>query len=64
MRVKTKAAKFLGTSMGGTRITVKDAQTGKLLAKGGGTEGGTGNTTLIMKTPPAQGIPISDELHV
>jgi hypothetical protein len=41
-------------------ITVKDAQTGKLLAKGV-TVGGTGNTSLIMKTPLSRGIPISDE---
>ena len=34
VHVKTKDAKFLGTSMGGALVTIKDAQTGELLAKG------------------------------
>jgi len=59
VHVKTKDAKFLGTSMGGALITVKDAQTGELLAKGV-TVGSTGNTSLIMKTAPSRGTPISD----
>jgi len=60
VRVKTKDAKFLGTSMGGALISIKDAQTGELLAKGL-TTGGTGNKTRIMKTPVVRGVPISDE---
>ena len=60
VRVKTKDAKFLGTLMGGASVSIKDAQTGELLAKGL-TTGGTGNTTSIMKTPVARGVPISDE---
>jgi hypothetical protein len=60
VRVKTKDAKFLGTSMGGALITIKDVQTGEVLAKGR-TAGGTGNTTRIMKTPVARGMPISDD---
>jgi hypothetical protein len=60
VRVQTKDAKFLGTSMGGALITIKDVQTGEILAKGR-TAGGTGNTTRIMKTPVARGMPISDD---
>jgi hypothetical protein len=60
VRVKTKDAKFLGTSMGGALITIKDVQTGEVLAKGH-TAGGTGDTTRIMKTPVARGVPLSDD---
>lgn len=60
VRVKTKDAKFMGSSMGGALITIKDADTGELLAKGV-TAGGTGNTKLIMKTPVTRGNAISDE---
>jgi hypothetical protein len=60
VRVKTKDAKFLGTSMGGALITIKDVHTGEVLAQGR-TAGGTGDTTRIMKTPVARGVPISDE---
>ena len=59
VRVKTKDAKFMGTGIGGALVTIKDAQTDELLAKGI-TEGTSGNTTLIMKTPHARGVPISD----
>jgi hypothetical protein len=34
VRVKAKDGKFLGTHVGGALITIKDAQTGELLAKG------------------------------
>jgi hypothetical protein len=60
VRVKAKDAKFVGTSMGGVLITVRDIQTGELLAKGT-TAGGTGNTDKIMKTPASRGVSISDE---
>ncbi len=60
VRIKTKDAKFLGSSMGGALITIKDVDTGELLAKGV-TSGGTGNTKLIMKTPVSRGTAISDE---
>jgi hypothetical protein len=60
IRVKTKDAKFLGTSMGGALVTIKDVQTGEMLAKGL-TSGGTGNTERIMRTPVARGAPVSDE---
>jgi hypothetical protein len=60
VRVKSKDAKFVGTSMGGVLITIEDVDTGKLLAKGT-TTGTTGNTSTIMKTPITRGMPISDE---
>ncbi len=60
VRVKTKDAKFIGTGIGGALVTIKDALTGELLAKGV-TAGTSGNTNLIMKTPKARGVPISDQ---
>jgi hypothetical protein len=48
IRVISKDAKFIGTSMGGMRITLRDAHTGEVLARGL-TEGGTGNTPRIMQ---------------
>ena len=60
VRVKAKDGKFVGTSMGGVLITVRDALTGELLSKGY-TTGGTGNTVRIMKTPASRGVPVSDE---
>ncbi len=59
VRVRTKDAKFLGTSMGGALITVQNALTGKELARGI-TEGTTGNTDLIMIRPHTRGVPVSD----
>jgi len=50
VRVLSKGAKFVGTSMGGVLITIRDADTGELLAEGA-TAGSTGDTDRIMKTP-------------
>ncbi|MCB1444074.1 MAG: hypothetical protein KDJ72_13745 [Methyloceanibacter sp.] len=47
VRVLSKDAKFVGSSMGGARVVLRDADTGKILAEGV-TEGGTGDTGLIM----------------
>jgi len=60
VRVKTKDAKFLGTNMGGALVTIKDAHTGELLAKGR-TAGSTGSNERIMETPHRRGVPLSDE---
>jgi len=60
VRVKTKDAKFLGSSMGGALITIRNVDTGELLAKGV-TSGSTGNTDTIMKKPLTRGVPLSDE---
>mgnify|MGYP006427742583 CR=1 FL=1 len=40
-------AKFIGTSMGGMEIIIRDSVNGEILAKGL-TKGSTGNTSLIM----------------
>jgi hypothetical protein len=50
VRAKSKDAKFVGTSMGGAHIVVKDSETGNVLAEGL-TAGGTGNTQRIMIAP-------------
>ena len=47
VRVLSKDAKFIGTSMGGMRITLRDADTGEILASGL-TQGGTGDTKKLM----------------
>ncbi len=47
VRVLSRDAKFVGTSMGGARITLRDADTGERLAQGV-TTGGTGNTARLM----------------
>ncbi len=47
VRVLSKGAKFVGTSMGGVLITLRNADTGELLAEGV-TAGATGNTQRIM----------------
>jgi len=48
VRVVSRDAKFIGTSMGGALITLRDANTGEVLAEGK-TEGGTGDTDRMMK---------------
>lgn len=50
VRAKSKDAKFIGTSMGGAMVRIRDAESGEILAQGL-TEGSTGNTDLIMKEP-------------
>ena len=60
VRVKAHDAKFVGSSLGGAFVAIKDHQTGVLLASGL-TKGSTGNTGLIMKTPRERGMPIADD---
>jgi len=50
VRAKARDAKFIGSSIGGAHITIRDAATGTILAEGL-TEGGTGNTSRIMSQP-------------
>ncbi len=47
VRVTSHDAKIIGTGVGGARVTVRDAQSGEILAEGI-QEGGTGDTSLIM----------------
>ncbi|BDV43578.1 hypothetical protein GURASL_25010 [Geotalea uraniireducens] len=59
VRVKSKDAKFIGTTMGGALITIRNAGTGELLAKGV-TSGTTGNTDRLMRHPVTRGAVLSD----
>ena len=60
IRVQSKDAKFIGTSIGGAKIIVKEENTGKILAEGL-TKGSTGNTTVIIEQPRTRGGVITDE---
>ena len=48
VHVLAQGAKFIGSSVGGAEVTIRDARTGALLAQGV-TRGGTGNTKRIMR---------------
>jgi len=58
VRVLSKGAKFVGTSMGGVLVTLRDADTGELLAQGQ-TAGGTGDTERIMRSDADRHAPVS-----
>jgi len=60
VRAKAKDAKFIGSSVGGALILVKNADTGEILAQGL-TTGSTGNTGLIMSTPRERYTQLADE---
>ncbi len=60
VRVLGKDSKFIGTSMGGMRIVLRDAVTGEILATGL-TQGGTGNTKLIMHEDRGRRAQMTDE---
>lgn len=60
VRVISKDAKFIGSSMGGVRITLSDARTGEVLASGL-TRGGTGNTGKIMHTDGGRRTRMADD---
>lgn len=58
--VLSKDAKFIGSSMGGALVTIRNADTGELLASGL-TEGSTGNTGLLMKNEITRRTVLTDE---
>jgi hypothetical protein len=58
VRVLSKGAKFVGTSMGGVAVTLRDADTGELLAQGV-TAGGTGDTARIMQAQQRRHDPVA-----
>lgn len=60
VRAKAKDAKFIGSSIGGAYVLVKDAHSGKILAEGL-TEGSTGNTKRIMQEPHQRYGQLADE---
>lgn len=49
VRVISQDAKFVGDGTGGARVTLREADSGRVLASGT-TTGGTGSTELIMKS--------------
>jgi hypothetical protein len=59
VRVLSKDAKFIGTSMGGMRVVLRDGQTGEVLASGV-TAGGTGNTKMLMHESAGRRAQLSD----
>lgn len=59
VRVLSKDAKFIGTSMGGMRVTLRDVQTGAILATGV-TKGGTGDTKRLMHEGAGRRAQMSD----
>lgn len=60
IRAKARDAKFIGTSLGGAHIIVRNKLNQRILAEGN-TTGSTGNTDLIMKSPKVRGNSIADE---
>ena len=60
VRVLSKGAKFIGSSMGGAQITIRDSDTGELLAEGR-TSGGTGDTAKIMQDSAPHHSPVATE---
>ena len=59
VRVMAKDGKFVGTSMGGAQIVLRDADSGEILAQGL-TAGGTGSTPKIMTMPRTSREVLSD----
>ncbi len=60
IRAKAVDAKFIGSSVGGLRVVVTDAETGEILDTGW-IRGGTGSTDTIIKNPITRGQSIADE---
>ncbi|RUR30456.1 hypothetical protein ELY33_11175 [Vreelandella andesensis] len=60
VRVMSKDAKFIGTSMGGVRVILRDQETGEVLAEGV-TTGGTGDTAKIMHENGGRRANLADE---
>ncbi len=60
VRAKAKDAKFIGSSIGGAHVIIRKVSSGEILAEGI-TQGSTGNTTLIMKTPKERNMNLADE---
>lgn len=60
VRAQALDAKFIGDHMGGVDVTLRDARTGAVLAKGL-TKGGTGDTSRIMRASRQRGVALSDK---
>ncbi len=60
VRVISKGAKFVGTSIGGVEVVIRDAETGQILARGK-TVGTTGDTSKLMTEKAPHHAPVSTE---
>ena len=60
VRVKAVDSKFMGTSVGGVKAIVEDAETGEILDQGWIT-GGTGDTAVLIENPLKRGERQSDD---
>ncbi|WP_299946968.1 hypothetical protein [uncultured Microbulbifer sp.] len=58
VRAKARDAKFIGSSIGGAMVIIRAVDTNEILAKGL-TQGSTGDTGRIMKTPRERYLPIA-----
>lgn len=59
VRAKSRDAKFIGSSMGGARVVIKDGDSGDVI-KEGFTVGGTGDTKRLILEPIKRGSQLSD----
>lgn len=59
VRVVSQDAKILSDHVGGARVIIRDARTGKILAQGI-QKGGSGDTNRIMIEPRKRGTPVYD----
>jgi len=60
VRAQSLDAKFIGNHTGGLQVTLSDARSGAVLAKGL-ISGGTGDTPRIMLAPHLRNAPLSDK---
>lgn len=58
VHVLSRDAKMIGSSMGGARVTIREVDTGELLAEGV-TRGTTGDTRKLVVDPVRRGVPVS-----
>lgn len=59
VRVLSHDAKVIGSGVGGARVTIRDAGTGRVLAEGV-QEGSTGDTETIIRAPRQRGATVFD----
>lgn len=59
IRVTSHDAKIIGSGVGGARVTIRDASSGELLARGT-QEGGTGDTGKLVVDPRSRHAPVYD----
>ncbi len=60
VRAKAIDAKFIGTSVGGVKVVVEDAETGEILDTGW-INGGTGSTSTLISEPITRGQALTDK---